>query len=686
MHYRRASKLLPLACVVALLCGCSPALPAPTLVPAGANINGFVFRDLNADGVRDAREQGEPGITVSAYDAENRQVATAVTDYEGKYVLNAALDRATIAPRQDYRVEFSGWPGQLAPGARGKDSGGETQFVSGGTSNVSFGLSNSDQYVKLKPTTEGASGRPKAEPGATPLEVTSAVSPTATPEATGPYAGKGPVPDFPRGLDWLNTSRPLTLADLRGKVVILEFWTYGCIRSIETMPHLERLAQKYARELVIIGVHSAKFPHEAQTENIHRIVERYGITFPVINDAGHSVASLYGANIWPTVVMFNPIGQYLGKRSGDIAPAQLDRLIGDIVKSFDQQGLLNRTPLQTIAQRPAEPDSPLRFPSDVVADEAGGRLFIADTNHNRIVISDLSGKVLDVIGNGQAGLRNGGYATASFRDPQGITLADAHTLYVADTGNHALRRVNLATRTVETVAGTGEQVTLTARNAPARTTGLNYPWDALYVDGKVYLAMAGQHQVWSYDPQTEQLTVFAGTQREELTDAPLLQAGFDQPSVLATDGQALYVVDAEASAVRQADLSPAGLVRTIVGRGFYEWGDIDGAGKDVRLQHPLGLAYRDGLLYVADTYNNKIKTINPQTKETRTFLGTSTAGWRDGPEPLFAEPSGLSATGDKLYIADTNNHVIRIVDVQTKVVSTLMLADQQGLLARHLAL
>jgi sugar lactone lactonase YvrE len=266
-----------------------------------------------------------------------------------------------------------------------------------------------------------------------------------------------------------------------------------------------------------------------------------------------------------------------------------------------------------------------------------------------------------------------------------MTLVDENTLYVADTENHAIRRVDLAEQTVTTVAGTGEQIYLTSPFGNALETPLNSPWDVLYHEGEVFIAMAGNHQIWVYDPVAEVVVLHAGSGREELLSGPLLHGGLNQPSGLATDGEVLYFADSEASAIRSADFDPEGILHTIVGTGLFDFGDVDGTGDEVRLQHPLGVAYLDGLLYVADTYNSKIKRINPETEVSASYLGSGAPGWQDGVglETQFNEPGGLSISDGKLHIADTNNHVIRVADVETQEVSTLVLVDLDGLLTRR---
>ena len=493
------------------------------------------------------------------------------------------------------------------------------------------------------------------------------------------YAGSVPAPEFPAGLDWLNVEKPLALADLRGKIVLLDFWTYGCINCMHVIPDLKRLEEKYADELVVIGVHSAKFENEGETDNIRRIIQRYELAHPVINDKDFQVWQLYGANAWPTFVLIDPAGEVVGYQSGEGIYDLFDEILGTMVVEWADE--IDPTPLALVLERDSLVDSPLLFPGKVLADVAHDRLFIADSNHNRIVVTDLTGRVQAVIGSGPAGLRDGSFESAQFFRPQGMTLADENTLYVADTENHALRRVDLAAGLVATVAGDGTQVYLRVDSAPAGETGLNSPWDVLYHDGLIYVAMAGQHQLWVYDPAGETIRLFAGSGREELRDGPLLQGGLNQPSGLATDGRLLYFADSEASAIRSADLDPAGALATIVGTGLFDFGDVDGVGDAVRLQHPLAVAYQDGLLYVADTYNSKIKTVDPAARRVQTLFG-GPAGWQDGPEPRFDEPGGLSVAGDRLYIADTNNHAVRVADLATGEVTTLVLVDVDGLLTR----
>ncbi|MCA1684524.1 MAG: hypothetical protein LC745_00765 [Planctomycetia bacterium] len=276
-------------------------------------------------------------------------------------------------------------------------------------------------------------------------------------------------------------------------------------------------------------------------------------------------------------------------------------------------------------------------------------------------------------------MTDGPYGKAEFNRPQGMSLL-GETLYVADTENHAVRAVDLKEKTVRTVAGTGEQGHNTGRPhamGAARKTSLNSPWDLAHVEDSrvLYVAMAGPHQIWRFDTESGQIGPWAGTGAENILDGPIATANFAQPSGLATDGTHLFVADSEVSAVREISLGAGRhMVRSIVGEGLFEFGDMDGRGTHVRLQHCLGVAYGGGKLFIADTYNNKIKVCDPKARAVKTFVGDGNRGDKDSPAEFY-QPGGLSVAGDTLYVADTNNHKIRVVDVPSQKVSTLDVGD-----------
>ena len=483
------------------------------------------------------------------------------------------------------------------------------------------------------------------------------------------------APELTGARGWLNTDKPLTLSALKGKVVLLDFWTYGCINCMHIIPDLKRLERKYPNELVVIGVHSAKFANEKETENIRRIILRYEIEHPVVNDADFAIWNAYAVNAWPTRYLIDPAGYIIGRLSGEGGYEALDKAIGDSIAEFRKRGKLNEAPLKLVLERAKIGDLPLAFPGKILADAKSDRLFIADSDHNRIVIAKLDGTLLETIGTGAHGADDGSFDRATFFRPQGMAL-DGDTLYVADTENHLIRAVDLRSKTVATVAGTGRQ----AREPEvgmARATALNSPWDLQLVGRTLYIAMAGPHQIWKLDLVSHEVSVFAGSGREGRHDSSLLKAEFAQPSGLATDGQTLYSADSEANIIRAIDLGPEGRVRTLAGGDLFEFGDKDGSGDSVRLQHPLGISFWQGHLLIADTYNHKIKLLDPKARSVNTFAGSGKPGQADGALPSFYEPGGLTVAGDKLYVADTNNHAIRVVDLKTKETKTLPIKGLQ---------
>jgi len=463
------------------------------------------------------------------------------------------------------------------------------------------------------------------------------------------------------------------LADLKGKVVVLDFWTYCCINCIHTIPDLKKLEAKYPNELVVIGVHSAKFENEKEAQNIRQAILRYEIEHPVANDKDFAFWRSYGVNSWPTLVLIDPAGRAVGMAAGEGHYDVLDNRIAGLINDF--KGGLNSTPIKWALEKYKRAPSILSFPGKVTGDAKSERLFFSDSNHNRIFITSLDGKVQEVIGSGKSGLKDGDFETAQFFRPQGVSYDAANDLlYIADTSNHALRKVNLKTKKVTTLVGNGRKGGYPPTGGVGSTALLASPWDVLTLKDKIYVANAGTHQLWQITPESRRAMPFAGTGAEDIRDGARLEALLAQPSGLATNGTDLFFVDSEVSAVRTVDMA-RGKVNTFIGMGLFEFGDIDGTNPKARLQHPIGVAYHGNYVYVAHTYNHKIKRVDVKTKTVETFLGTGKRGYTDGSfeQAEFNEPNGLAFVGEKLYIADTNNSVIRVVDLKTQKVSTLKL-------------
>ncbi len=472
--------------------------------------------------------------------------------------------------------------------------------------------------------------------------------------------GPIPAPSLDGAVDWLNVAAPVSIEQLRGKVAILDFWTYGCVNCLHVLRDLKTLEQRFPDELVVIGVHSAKFANEKATENLRRILVRYEIEHPVANDANLEIWRRYGAQAWPTRVIIDPAGNLVGTAMGEGNLEGFVNAIRTVVRVFDERGEIKRAPLPVQLERLRHDDQPLLYPGKILADEESRRLFIADSNHNRIVVASLDGKLLEVVGSGLQGDNDGIFSQARFYRPQGLALDTSHggdQLYVADTENHQIRVVDFQARAVHTLAGTGKQGAGGGEGGEAIRIDLNSPWDLALKPGILIVAMAGPHQIWVIDLLHDQAYPYAGTGEEARRDGAVNQATFAQPSGLAVDGNTLYVSDAESNTIRVVELPPINTVTTIAGGDLFEFGDKDGTGDGVRLQHPLGVAARDGRVFIADTYNHKIKVLDPSSGKVSTFASG------------FYEPGGLSIAGNTLYVADTNHHAIRTIDLSSRVSS-----------------
>ena len=508
------------------------------------------------------------------------------------------------------------------------------------------------------------------------------------------FEGELVPPEFPVGLDWINVDNPLTMQGLLGKIVIFDFWTYGCINCLHVIPVLEQVEKKFADEVVVIGVHSAKFENEGQTENLRQIVQRYGIHHPVINDKDFAVWKGYGARAWPTIAIVNPRGNWLIRQSGEIPFETFDTYLSGMISYFDSldEDIIDRTPLELALEGAGDPGTALLYPGKVLADERGDRLFIADSSHNRIVIADLgSREVLDIIGASGRGLNDGDFDSATFDKPQGMALA-GDLLYIADVNNHVIRVADLAARTVSTIAGNGimgrQRIPFGVPVPDPLGVSLRSPWDLEFDDeGRLHVAMAGTHQLYIYEPDSDQLYPSVGNGREaNLNDVSLAASELAQPSGLYYAGEGkLYFADSESSTIRLADFA-ADLVTVVSGtteNHLFRFGDVDGELGVNLLQHALDVqGAPNGDLYIADTYNSRIKVIRAGETATHTAFGRGElGGYADGDASVaaFDEPGGLSYADGILYVADTNNHAIRAIDLEAGIVDTLEFSNPEAL-------
>ena len=441
---------------------------------------------------------------------------------------------------------------------------------------------------------------------------------------------------------------------------------------MHALAQLRELESAFPDTLTIVSVHSPKFVREQFTDSVRDAVLRYGIEHPVVNDRSMRTWREYAVRAWPTLVFIDPENRVIDKHEGEIQPEVAKKLLREMIAEFDAQGLLDHRPLRFA--RESAPEATIAFPGKVAVDAPANRLVVSDSAHHRLLEMDLSGKIRQVIGTGEAGRADGPFTQAQFNRPQGVTLV-GDVLYVADTENHLVRRVHLATRQVETIAGTGGQAGMdrTPGLGEARSVALSSPWDLACWGDRLYIAMAGTHQLYVLYLDRDAIEPFAGTGHEGLLDGERSEAWFAQPNGLSIDGRVMYVADSETSAVRVVALSGRQMVRTLVGTGLFDFGDVDGVGDQALLQHVQAVCAIDGTVYLADTYNNRIKVLNPQTREVKSFAGTGEAGFRDGAPDVaqFNEPAGLAAAEGKLYVADTNNNAIRVIDLASGYVETL---------------
>ncbi|MGV9352478.1 NHL domain-containing thioredoxin family protein [Streptomyces misionensis] len=442
---------------------------------------------------------------------------------------------------------------------------------------------------------------------------------------------------------WLNTGgHRYTLADLRGRIVVLDFWTFCCVNCLHVLDELRELEDRHRDTVVVIGVHSPKFAHEADHRAVADAVERYGVTHPVLDDPELATWKQYAVRAWPTLVVIDPEGYVVAQHAGEGHVHAIERLVAELEAEHGAKGTLRRGDGPYVPPEP-EPTT-LRFPGKAVPLPSGGFLVSDTTRHQLVELAADGETVLRRFGTGTRGLADGGPRQASFNEPQGLALLDDGSVAVADTVNHALRRLDLATGEVTTLAGTGKQWWRgSPASGPAREVDLSSPWDVAWWRGRVWIAMAGTHQLWAYDPVARTVGVTAGTTNEGLVDGPGAEAWFAQPSGLAATADRLWLADAETSALRWVD--PDGSVHTAVGTGLFDFGYRDGPAEQALFQHPLGVtALPDGSVAVADTYNHALRRYDPVTGE----VGTLATDLR--------EPSGAVLAGEDIVVVESARH------------------------------
>lgn len=480
-----------------------------------------------------------------------------------------------------------------------------------------------------------------------------------------------------RQTGWLNTSRSLTADDVRGRILLLDFWTYCCINCMQIMPDLHYLEERFDDKLTVIGVHSAKFKNERDSENIRQAILRNDLTHPVVNDFDFSTWQAFDVHAWPTLILIGPEGNIVQTYTGEGHRDEIARDVEALIATYGDR--LNRSPLPIALEKTKAPPHRLNFPAKLAYAPdypGGGAFFVSDSGNHRILVLARDGRIIEQIGSGEPGRKDGAFDTARFMTPQGLAYHN-QVLYVADTGNHLVRAVHLDTRQVSSIAGTGARGAAGGKQAvSALHTALASPWDVAFYPDNAHLtiAAAGTHQIWEYDMAGKHMHVLAGSGREAIRDGAFPDNALAQPSGLSAYGDRLYFVDAETSSLR---VLKGGTVTTLIGSGLFDFGFKDGRKDAALMQHPLGLAADEGVVYIADSYNHSIRMYDSNTGMLSTLAGHGERGHKDGPfnEATFNEPNDVLLAGHILYVADTNNHAIRKLDLKAKTVSTLAVRE-----------
>ncbi|QGV79543.1 NHL domain-containing thioredoxin family protein [Streptomyces ficellus] len=442
---------------------------------------------------------------------------------------------------------------------------------------------------------------------------------------------------------WINTGgKDLKLADFRGRTLILDFWTFCCINCLHVLDELRELEEKHRDTVVIVGVHSPKFVHEAEHQAVVDAVERYEVHHPVLDDPELATWKQYAVRAWPTLVVIDPEGYVVAQHAGEGHAGAIGTLVAELEAEHEAKGTLRRGDGPYVPPEPVA--THLRFPGKALLLESG-HLLVTDTTRHQVVELAADGEtVVRRYGTGERGFADGKADEARFNEPQGLCLLPDGHVVVADTVNHALRALDPATGEVGTLAGTGAQWWQgSPASGPAREVALSSPWDVAWWRGEVWIAMAGVHQLWAYDPERGTVRVAAGTTNEGLVDGPATEAWFAQPSGLAATAERLWVADSETSALRWVDAEDA--VHTAVGSGLFDFGHRDGEAGQALLQHPLGVtALPDGSVAVSDTYNHALRRYDPATGEVTT-LATD-----------LREPSDAVLVGDDIVVVESARH------------------------------
>lgn len=468
--------------------------------------------------------------------------------------------------------------------------------------------------------------------------------------------GQALVPGFPSTLQWLNAPPPSSVAR-RGWLTAVAFVNLGSTWSVQALLELQALRARFPKRLRAFAVHVPRFEYERNARRAMKRANRSGITLPIGFDEDWVAWQHFGVRAWPTVLLVDDAGQVQSRMEGNGFFADVEKRLQAMDDALDEA--------EPPTQRPVrEPDLPLSFPVGLAV--TSQYLYVADSGHHRVLECNHAGRILRTFGSGDPVLFDGDAGHAAFHHPHGLGL-QRDQLYVADTGNHAVRRINLRTGDVDTLVGNGR------RGAPKegpvgdpRGMSLDAPRAVAAVNDQLHIALAGENRIWSYDLGRAALTLRAGSGKLDVKDGAGIGAAFAQPVALAAVQQTVYVCDAAGSAIRSLQARD-NVVQTLLGQGPFAFGHVDGPRNIAQLQDPQAIALDPDapVLWIADAGNDRLRSLR---------LGGGDLTTHMLPQPLHG-PAGLAVGAGAVWIADTDAHAVLRVDPKTGAVQHVPIGE-----------
>lgn len=459
---------------------------------------------------------------------------------------------------------------------------------------------------------------------------------------------------------FINLEKPISKADLKDRVILLNFFTYDCTACIRVLPQIKELEKNLGNKLTVISIHSGKFDNQKDRNSIVKAVLRHDITHTVIDDSDLKIWNSFDVKSWPTLILIDPRGNikktYIGEKEAENLSDDVKKLVGKF-----RYGL-NRNALPILLEKNKIAKRVLNFPTKIeyaknftFKAHNAPAFFIANSGQNNILVASLTGEIIMQIGAKQGGFRDGNFEEAAFNMPEGM-LYDSGKLYVADSGNHAIRVVDFKNQTVKTIAGTGHKGNaILGENLDATDVELASPTDIEFYPSaqKIAIANSGTNQILQLDVAQHKISTLAGNGDEGIDDGKYPQNSLAQTADMAVFGGKLYFVDSESSSLRV--LEKDGAIKTLIGKGLFDFGFKNGKKNDALMQHPLGLTVDDTGIYIVDSFNHAIRKYDVSSGELTTVLGGK-KGDAIGGNTKFDEPEGIISVLDRFYIVDSNNN------------------------------